>query len=92
MRRALRMQPYQYNGNSPWLEPMLQREAVSPALRFIELIRPLGNPDVPVNRLDRRARHLGEQERDDRLRCFVRRVVAVQAFMVSPVDGGRLME
>ena len=35
------------------LEPMLQREAVSPALRFIELIRPLGNPDVPVNRLDR---------------------------------------
>jgi hypothetical protein len=35
------------------LEPMLQREAVSPALRFIELIRPLGNPDVPVNRRDR---------------------------------------
>ena len=60
------------------LKPMLQREAVSPALRFIELIRPLGNPDVPVNRPPR-ARHLGEQERDDRLRCFVRRVVAVQA-------------
>jgi hypothetical protein len=35
------------------LEPMHQREAVPPALRFIELIRPLGNPDVPVNRRDR---------------------------------------
>jgi hypothetical protein len=35
------------------LEPMLQRTTVSPALFFVELISTLGNPAVPINRLDR---------------------------------------
>jgi hypothetical protein len=35
------------------LKPMLQSMAVSPTLFFVELIGTLGNPDAPINRLDR---------------------------------------